>query len=525
MMEWMADPSAWAGLFTLVVLEIVLGIDNLIFIAILVDKLPPHQRDRARVIGLSLALLMRLGLLSIMSWLITLTDTWFSVGPFDFSQRDIILVVGGLFLLLKGTVELHERVEGKTQHASGSRLHAGFGVIVLQIVVLDAVFSLDAVITAVGMVEHLSIMMIAVTIAIMLMLIASKPLTRFVNAHPTVVILCLGFLLTIGFTLVVDGFGVHVPKGYLYAAIAFSVMIESLNQLARRNMRRVAATRPLRERTAEGVLRMLGMRVQDGDEPAPVLDSALPAQVFEDEERYMVSGVLTLADRSVHSIMTPRPEVAWLNLEDPPEVLRQRVLDSPHSFFPVCRGSLDEVAGVGRAKEIVADLMEHGTIRKGRLREPIIVHESIDILRLMETLKKSKGKLVMVTDEFGAIVGVVTPIDLFEAIAGEFPDEDESPDIVKLGEGRWRVDGGADLMHLELVLSTDGLVHDDEDYTTIAGFMLDRFGHLPEQGDRCTLTTGQAEFIFTVERMEGRRIASVLIDRVPSVSQDLADNE
>ncbi len=525
MMEWMADPSAWAGLFTLVVLEIVLGIDNLIFIAILVDKLPPHQRDRARVIGLSLALLMRLGLLSIMSWLITLTDTWFSVGPFDFSQRDIILVVGGLFLLLKGTVELHERVEGKTQHASGSRLHAGFGVIVLQIVVLDAVFSLDAVITAVGMVEHLSIMMIAVTIAILLMLIASKPLTRFVNAHPTVVILCLGFLLTIGFTLVVEGFGVHVPKGYLYAAIAFSVMIESLNQLARRNMRRVAATRPLRERTAEGVLRMLGMRVQDGDEPAPVLDSALPAQVFEDEERYMVSGVLTLADRSVHSIMTPRPEVAWLNLDDPPEVLRQRVLDSPHSFFPVCRGSLDEVAGVGRAKEIVADLMEHGTIRKGRLREPIIVHESIDILRLMETLKKSKGKLVMVTDEFGAIVGVVTPIDLFEAIAGEFPDEDESPDIVKLGEGRWRVDGGADLMHLELVLSTDGLVHDDEDYTTIAGFMLDRFGHLPEQGDRCTLATGQAEFIFTVERMEGRRIASVLIDRVPSVSQDLADNE
>src|SRR5690606_5015055 len=284
MMEWMADPSAWAGLLTLVVLEIVLWIDNLIFIAILVDKLPPHQRDRARVIGLSLALLMRLGLLSIMSWLITLTDTWFSVGPFDFSQRDIILVVGGLFLLLKGTVELHERVEGKTQHASGSRLHAGFGVIVLQIVVLDAVFSLDAVITAVGMVEHLSIMMIAVTIAILLMLIASKPLTRFVNAHPTVVILCLGFLLTIGFTLVVEGFGVHVPKGYLYAAIAFSVMIESLNQLARRNRRRVAASRPLRERTAEGVLRMLGMRVQDGDEPAPVINSALPAHVFEDEE-------------------------------------------------------------------------------------------------------------------------------------------------------------------------------------------------------------------------------------------------
>src|SRR5690606_5179157 len=251
-LEWMVEPSAWAGLLTLVLLEIVLGIDNLIFIAILVEKLPPEQRDRARIVGLSLALLMRLGLLSVMSWLITLTEPWFSIGPLAFSQRDVILIVGGFFLLLKGTIELHERVEGKFEHASGPRLHAGFWAIILQIVVLDAVFSLDSVITAVGMVNHLSIMMIAVTIAIILMLIASKPLTRFVNAHPTVVMLCLGFLLTIGFTLLVEGFGFHVPKGYLYAAIAFSVLIETLNQLARRNMRRQAASRPLRERTAEG---------------------------------------------------------------------------------------------------------------------------------------------------------------------------------------------------------------------------------------------------------------------------------
>src|SRR5690554_2443598 len=272
MLEWISDPSAWAGLFTLVLLEIVLGIDNLIFIAILVDKLPPHQRDRARVVGLSLALIMRLALLSLISWLVALTDVWFSIGPLSFSKRDIILIGGGLFLLLKGTVELHERVEGKAAHASGSRLHAGFGVIVLQIVVLDAVFSLDAVITAVGMVDHLSIMMVAVTIAILLMLVASKPLTRFVSAHPTVVILCLGFLLTIGFTLMVEGFGIVVPKGYLYAAITFSVMIETLNQLARRNMRRRAASRPLRERTAEGVLRMLGKRPLAGPEQPQVVE-------------------------------------------------------------------------------------------------------------------------------------------------------------------------------------------------------------------------------------------------------------
>src|SRR5690606_22021873 len=200
-MDWMADPSAWAGLFTLVLLESVLGIDHLIVLAIPGSKLPPHQRPRAPVGGPALTFALPLVLLSVVSWLVTLAEPWFSIGLLDFSQRDVILITGGFFLLLKGTVELHERVEGKTAKASGSRMHAGFGVIVLQIVVLDAVFSIDAVITAVGMVDHLSIMMVAVTIAIMLMLVASKPLTRFVNAHPTVVILCLGFLLTIGFTL------------------------------------------------------------------------------------------------------------------------------------------------------------------------------------------------------------------------------------------------------------------------------------------------------------------------------------
>jgi Membrane protein TerC, possibly involved in tellurium resistance len=523
MMEWVFDPSAWAGLLTLVLLEIVLGIDNLIFIAILVDKLPPEQRDRARVVGLSLALLMRLGLLSVMSWLITLTNPWFTVGSLSFSQRDIILIVGGLFLLLKGTIELHERVEGKGSAASGSRIHAGFAVIVLQIVVLDAVFSLDAVITAVGMVHHLPIMMLAVTIAIGIMLFASKPLARFVSAHPTVVILCLGFLLTIGFTLMIEGFGFTVPKGYLYAAITFSVLIETLNQLARRNLRRLAATRPLRERTAEGVMRMLGMQLSEAEGANRSVSEDQPAKVFQDEERYMVSGVLTLAERSIRSVMTPRVEVVWLNLEDPPEALKQKVLESPHSLFPVCRGSLDEVVGIGRAKEVVADLIQHGVIRVSHLREPVIVHESMSVLRLMETLKRSSGQLVLVTDEFGAIEGLVTAIDLFEAIAGEFPDEDETPDIQKLESGHWRVDGAADLMHMELLLGTGGLVDESEDYTTIAGFMLSRFGHLPKEGDRCTLRGEHHSFIFTVERMEGRRIASVLIDRVSSDADDISD--
>src|SRR5690606_17863005 len=512
-MEWLLDPAAWVGLFTLIVLEIVLGIDNLVFIAILVDKLPPKQRDRARVLGLSLALIMRLFLLTLMSWLVKLTEPLVQLGGFSFSGRDLILITGGFFLLFKGTFELHDRIEGRTQHASGSRLHAGFWVIVTQIVILDAVFSVDSVITAVGMVDHLVIMMAAVVIAMAIMLVASKPLTAFVNAHQTVVILCLGFLLTIGFSLVADGFSFHVPRGYLYAAIVFSVMIETLNQWARRNVRRAEMRRPLRERTAEAVLLMLGRKPLDY--PAPDdddQDAPKPVQPFGDEERNMVSGVLTLSDRNVHSVMTPRTDVSWINLDAPAEDLRAQLIREPHSFFPVCRGTLDEVVGVGRAKDLLLDLLEHGGIRETRLREPIIVHETIPILQLMETLKRSHGLLVLVADEFGSIVGVVTPIDIFEAIAGEFPDEDEAPDIIDQGDGRWRVDGAADLHHLEQILHTDGLVDEHEEYSTIAGYLLSRFGRLPDVGDHCELVRGYGGFRFTVAALEGRRIAAVQID-------------
>lgn len=524
-MEWLLDPAAWVGLLTLVILEIVLGIDNLIFIAILADKLPPSQRDRARIMGLGLALIMRLALLSVMSWLVTLTAPLFSVGPLSFSGRDLILMIGGFFLLFKGTMELHERIEGGQQvDAVGPRVYASFWVIVTQIVVLDAVFSLDSVITAVGMVDHLAIMMIAVIIAIGIMVAASKPLTRFVNAHPTVVVLCLGFLLMIGFSLLAESFGFKVPKGYLYAAIGFSVAIEALNQVARRNLLKLDARRPMRERTASAVLRMLGKRPPANDELDRPSTQTAAIAAFGVEERNMVSGVLTLAERSIQSIMTPRTDVSWVNIDDDPDLIRRQLTEAPHSFFPVCRGSLDEVVGIGRAKDLIADLITEGRLRRDRLRDPIIVHESIGILRLMDTLKRSRGQLVLVADEFGAIEGLVTPIDVFEAIAGEFPDEDELPDIVADGENVWKIDGAADLHHVEQVLETDGLIDDAQDYSTLAGYLLSRFGHLPKPGDACEYNTHYAHFRFEVMEMDGRRIASVRVVKRP-VDQESADED
>lgn len=339
-MEFLMDPSIWVGLLTLVVLEIVLGIDNLVFIAILADKLPPKQRDKARLIGLSLALIMRLGLLSVISWMVTLTKPLFTVMDFTFSGRDLIMLVGGLFLLFKATTELHERLENRQHDDGHGKGYASFWVVVLQIVVLDAVFSLDAVITAVGMVNHLPVMMAAVVIAMAVMLLASKPLTRFVNQHPTVVVLCLSFLLMIGLSLVAEGFGFHIPKGYLYAAIGFSILIELFNQIARRNFIKQQSNQPLRARTADAILRLMGGRRQvnvqaDNENRNPV---PVPEGAFVEEERYMINGVLSLASRSLRGIMTPRGEISWVDANLSVDEIRQQLLSSPHSLFPVCRG-------------------------------------------------------------------------------------------------------------------------------------------------------------------------------------------
>jgi predicted tellurium resistance membrane protein TerC len=235
-MEWLTDPQIWASLLTLTTLEIVLGIDNLVFVAILAGRLPSHQQAKGRRIGLALALITRLLLLASISWIIGLTQPLFAVLGHEVSWRDIILVGGGIFLLYKGTSEIHERLEGddpaEEQAAGGRRL--SLGRVVTQIMILDIVFSLDSVITAVGMANQLWVMSAAVVIASMIMLAGSSAVSRFIEAHPTVKMLALSFLLLIGMTLIADGAGFPVPKGFVYAAIGFSMAVESLNLVAKR---------------------------------------------------------------------------------------------------------------------------------------------------------------------------------------------------------------------------------------------------------------------------------------------------
>ena len=240
MLELLYDPQVWASLLTLTALEIVLGIDNIIFISIMAAKLPVHQQQKARQLGLALALITRLLLLASISWVATLTAPLVSVLGMDFSGRDLILLGGGLFLLAKGTIEIHHTVEGHEEDSAAPKV-AGFGAVVAQIIVLDIVFSLDSVITAVGMSNHLPVMVTAVVIAMAVMLFAARPVGDFVNRHVTVKMLALSFLLLVGVALIADGFGFHIPKGYLYFAIAFSTLVEALNLMAAARRKRKKA--------------------------------------------------------------------------------------------------------------------------------------------------------------------------------------------------------------------------------------------------------------------------------------------
>ncbi|HET7319842.1 MAG TPA: TerC family protein [Nitrospirota bacterium] len=243
-MDWLTTPEAWIALVTLTALEIVLGVDNIIFISILVGKLPERQRSKARVLGLGLAMLTRIGLLLSIVWVMKLTTPLFTVFAQEISGRDLILIVGGLFLLWKSTLEIHDSLEGAEEEITG-KAEAAFAVTLAQIAVLDIIFSLDSVITAVGLAKEVAVMIIAVVLAVIVMMFSSGAIGSFVDRHPTIKMLALSFLVLIGVTLIAEGLDLHVPKGYIYFAMAFSVIVEMLNMRLRKKTSPVKLHKPL----------------------------------------------------------------------------------------------------------------------------------------------------------------------------------------------------------------------------------------------------------------------------------------
>lgn len=514
-MEFLLDPAIWAGLITLIVLEVVLGIDNLIFIAILSDKLPPHERAKARLYGLSLALFMRLALLASISWLTTLTAPLFSVFNMGISGRDLIMIIGGAFLLFKATMELHEKLEGAHHKKTGPIHYAKFWMVIIQIIILDAVFSLDSVITAVGMSDHLSVMVIAVCVAMVIMIAASGPLMNFVSAHPTVVILCLGFLLMIGFSLIVEGLDYHIPKGYLYAAIGFSVLIEACNQLAQKNRRKTFAKIDPRTRVLQTVSSLLGGRSENQGLQHELKASGLgsdSASLFKPQEKLMISRVLQLAEQPVKAIMTPRNELYWIDLSDDRETLKREIADCPYSCMVVAKdGGIDEPLGILQKKEM-ADLFLKGKGIESLstiIRQPIVMPDIITVLQAMDMFQKSRIHVGIVVDEYGGLEGLVTLTDVVEAIAGEMPEDHEEGDFryESLPDGSYVVSGSLSTQELQEVLHIGDLP--EGDYNTAAGIALHILKKMPQKGDFFMLS----DWRVTIEAVDGRRVSRMRFAR------------
>lgn len=525
-MEWIADPTIWIALATLVTLEIVLGIDNLVFIAILSDKLPPSQRDKARITGLSLALLMRLILLASLSWLLTLNNTLFTVMGHGFSARELILLGGGVFLLFKASLELSERLEGKDHQQGRQRKTVKFWPVVTQIVVLDAVFSLDSVITAIHVAENnLPVMVVAVVIAMAVMLLASKWLTRFVNAHPTIIILCLSFLLMIGFSLVAEGLGFHIPKEYLYAAIAFSVIIEFFNQLARFNRRRyLSSTGSLRERTAEAVLRLLSGNNQEtefDDANASVASNNKEKQeseVFDPQELRMIERVLGLAKRSIGSIMTSRHDIEYLDLSESIEEQRAVIEKNQHTRLVITEdSSIYEPIGVVHVNDLLKQQLNRKEVDlKALIKQPLIFPETLSLLMALEQFRQAQTHFAFVVDEFGSVEGIVTLTDVMETIAGNLPvegeDVDARHDIQSNEDGSWTVNGYVPLD--DLILYVPIPVEEKREYHTLAGLLMEYTQDIPKVGEIIDIGSWRFEIL----EVESHRILKVRI--IPIVEPD-----
>ena len=490
--SWLAEPQTWIGFATLLLLEVVLGIDNLVFVAILANKVKPKSRDRARLTGLSLAVLIRIIMLGFMAHIMTLTKPFFNLGSLSVSGKDLIMLAGGLFLLYKATTELHERLEGANHFAVADtqKKHAPFWSVVAQILILDAVFSIDSVITAVAMVEHIVVAMAAVVVAMTVMIWASKALTD------------------------AEAFHFQIPKGYLYAAIGFSILIEIFNQVSMKNTKKkdyIGSS--WRQRTAENVLGMMGIRESI---LANAGEEAENSEHFEENEKSMIRSVLTLAERPILGVMIPRRDIERLDISQSKEEQRRQLQSTPYSrLLVVGKAGVDEPLGYINKKDLLNQLLADGELNiQTALRQPLILPDSTTALNAIELFRQQSADYSLVVDEFGAVLGMVTMKDLLETIAGEFPEEFErAEEPVLQADGQadsFTVDGALEYVELAPQLNLPPQ-EEDAAFHTVAGLIMEELENLPEIGESVDFHGWR----FEVLEKAGQRIERVKISKIP----------
>lgn len=491
-MMWITDPTAWLGLLTLTAMQIVLGLDNLLFIAILSSRLPKKEAKLARYIGLGGALVIRIVLMIFAAYIMAMTKPLFTVLGFDVTVRDLMMLLGGVFLIYKATEELHTKLEGDTSDDTVSVSKAAgqsFAIVTTQIMILDVLFSGDAIITAVGMTEHAYIMIFAVSVAMLLSTWASGMISEFVYRHPTVVILCLGFLLLIGFSLIMEAFHFVVPKGYLYSAIGFSLLIEVFNQVSRKNLLKMNHSKNMQSRqiAANLVLRLLGSKNSDMHSLQEAIVTRPSSYVFNTQEKEMVSRVLDLSALPVKAVMTARLDLEMLKIDGSKKSIMDKVLRSTKSRLVAYKSGHKEQPLGFISRPSILSLFASGSFDGQKLeklvQEPLYIPQTINVLSALEQFRQTKRYIGFVIDEFGGFEGIVTIHDILEEITGELPNKTETPEIQIMDKDNriFMVDGETILPEVQ---RTTGLsIQPSEHYQTIAGFVLDKFQRVPKNGE------------------------------------------
>ncbi len=488
--NWVLDPTAWIGLLTLTVIQTVLGIDNLLFIAILSAKLPRREAKMARYIGLGGALGIRIVLMLSAAYIVAISKPLFTIYDFECTTRDLMMLFGGLFLIYKGTQELHGKLEANPLEEELSVSKAvvqSFSVVVSQIAILDVLFSADAIVTAIGMTHHAYIMIIAVTVATVLLIWASSAISEFVTKHPTLVILCLGFLMLIAFSLILEAFHIYISKGYLYSAMGFSILIETFNQISRKNLLQLKRNNTARQTAAHLVLRLLGSKASVMPSIQEAIVSTPDEEIFNAQEKEMVSRVLQLSSLPVKAVMTARPDLEMLKIDGSTTYVTKKVTQfSKSRLIAYKNGFKDQPLGVVSRANILSCLLQGKTSVSDlskQIVEPLHLPETISILRALEQFRQNKKYFAFIFDEFGVFEGVVTLHDIVEEVTGEMPLRTETPEIVKIGESgnSFIVDGDTTLSDLEHVTKLS--LMPSEYYQTIAGYVLDRLQRMPKIGE------------------------------------------
>lgn len=512
--SWIFNISTWIGLLTLIILEIVLGIDNLVFVSILSNKVNPILKDNTRIIGLSLAIITRIIMLIVMSYINTLTKTLFTIDKFNISGKDILMILGGFFLIYKATNELHEKLDNKTYYSETDYFTTKFSnmwVVILQILLLDAIFSIDSVITAIHVVNNIEIAIIAIILSMSVMILSSKPLSKFINENHTIVILCLGYLLMIGLSLICSGFHFNIPKGYLYTTICFSILIEIFNQIHTRNRNiSIYSGKSWRKRASESILGFMGIRENF------ILKSSFnkdhtDEEIFAENEKNMIRNVLSLAEKPIISIMTPRKEIEKLDISLNNIQQKEKLINTLYSrLIVVDESGIDEPLGYISKKDLLNDFIEDNNLDiKSNIKQPLILPETISALNTIEQFRKTGYHMALVVNEFGEVVGLITMKNLMETIIGEFPESYElsqEPSIKENSDNSFTIDGSLEYEELAKRIPLPNL-KEKYDFYTINGLLLEEFEHIPKT----------SEFVdyygwrFIVEKMNNQKIEKVRV--------------